>query len=106
MLELQWIDFKPQEYNVGLPIFSDLASEDPDITMHQLKSRDNNPFKDSYLHPIHACFAMIASNEAIGRKTMTDVSDTERDRPKERQTIRKKQRKRDREKDWKTYNKN
>ena len=31
--------------------------------MHQLKSIYNSPFKDSYSHPIHTCFAMIASNE-------------------------------------------
>ena len=42
--------------------FSDLASEGPDIIMHQLKS-SYSPFKDSYSHPIHTCFAMIASNE-------------------------------------------
>ena len=29
---------------------------------HQLKSIYNSPFKDSYSHPIHTCFAMIASN--------------------------------------------
>ena len=31
--------------------------------MNQLKSINNRPFKDSYSHPIHICFAMIASNE-------------------------------------------
>ena len=31
--------------------------------MHQLKSSYNSPLKDSYLHPIHTCFAMIASND-------------------------------------------
>ena len=31
--------------------------------MHQLKPIYNNPFKDSYSHPIHTCFAMIDSNE-------------------------------------------
>ena len=30
--------------------------------MHQLKSIYNSPFKDSYSHPIHTCFPMIASN--------------------------------------------
>ena len=42
--------------------FCDLASEGPDIIMYQLKSSYNSPFKDSYSHPIHTCFAMIASN--------------------------------------------
>ena len=31
--------------------------------MHQLKSSYNSPFKDSYSHPIHTCFVMIASND-------------------------------------------
>ena len=43
----------------------DLASKGPDIIMYQLKSRCNSPFKDSNSHPIHTCFAMIASNVAI-----------------------------------------
>ena len=42
--------------------FCDLVREVPDITMHQLKSIYNSPFKDSYSHPIHTCFPMIASN--------------------------------------------
>ena len=45
--------------------FCDLASEGPDIIMHQLKSIYNSPFKDSHSHPIHTCFAMIASNVSI-----------------------------------------
>ena len=32
--------------------------------MHQLESIYNSPFKDSYSHPVHTCFAMIASNAA------------------------------------------
>ena len=44
--------------------FCDLASEVPDIIMHQLKSNYNSLFKDSYSQPIHTCFAMIASNGA------------------------------------------
>ena len=32
--------------------------------MHQLKSSYNSPFKDSYSHPIHTRFAMIASNDS------------------------------------------
>ena len=40
----------------------DLASKGP---FHQLKSSYNSPFKDSYSHLIHACFAMIASNGFI-----------------------------------------
>ena len=39
------------------------SSKGPDIIMHQLKSSYNSPLKDSYLHPIHTCFAMIASND-------------------------------------------
>ena len=31
--------------------------------MHQLKSFYYGSFKDSHSHPIHPCFAMIASNE-------------------------------------------
>ena len=31
--------------------------------MHQLKSFYDGSFKDSHSHPIHTCFAMIASNE-------------------------------------------
>ena len=42
--------------------FCNLASEGPDIIMHQLKSSYNSPFKDSYSDPIHTRFAMIASN--------------------------------------------
>ena len=30
--------------------------------MHQLKSLFHNPFKGSYSHPLHTCFAIIASN--------------------------------------------
>ena len=44
--------------------FCDLASEGPDIIVHQLKSHYNSLFKVSYLQPIHTCFAMIASNGA------------------------------------------
>ena len=32
--------------------------------MHQLKSIYNSPFKDLHSHPIHACFPIIASNDA------------------------------------------
>ena len=39
-----------------------LDSEGPDIIMDQLKSIYNNTFKDLHSHPIHSCFAMIASN--------------------------------------------
>ena len=38
------------------------ASKGPVIIMHQLKSFYNSPFKDSYSHPSHTCFAVIASN--------------------------------------------
>ena len=31
--------------------------------MHQLRFIYNSPFKDSHSHPVHTCFAMIASNE-------------------------------------------
>ena len=41
--------------------FCDLATEGPDIIMHQLKSIYNTPFKDSHSHPIYTCFPMIAS---------------------------------------------
>ena len=33
--------------------------------MSQLKSSYNSPFKDSYSHPIHTRFAMIASNDSV-----------------------------------------
>ena len=33
--------------------------------MYQLKSSYNGPFKDSYSHPFHTHFAMIASNEYL-----------------------------------------
>ena len=39
------------------------AGKGPVIIMRQSKSLYNSPFKDSYSHPIHTCFAMIASNE-------------------------------------------
>ena len=39
------------------------TSKGPVIIMYQLKSLYNSPFKDSDLHLIHTCFAMIASNE-------------------------------------------
>ena len=42
--------------------FCDLASEGPDIIMHQLKSIYNIPLKDSHSHPIRIYFPMIASN--------------------------------------------
>ena len=45
--------------------FCNLASEGPDIIMHQLKSSYNSPFKDSYSDPIHTRFAMIASNGSL-----------------------------------------
>ena len=38
------------------------ASRGPVIIMHQLKFLYNSPFKNSYSHPIHTCFPMIASN--------------------------------------------
>ena len=56
------MDFKPEEYGVGLSLFCNLASEGLDIIMHQLKFVYSSPFKDSHSHPIHTCFAMIASN--------------------------------------------
>ena len=39
------------------------ASRGPVIIMNQLQSIYSNPFKDSYSHPIHTCFAMIAIND-------------------------------------------
>ena len=39
------------------------ASKCPVIIMYQLKSLYNSPFKDTYSHPIHTRFAIIASNE-------------------------------------------
>ena len=39
------------------------ASKGPVVIMHQLKSLYNSPFKNSYSHPIHTCFPMIASND-------------------------------------------
>ena len=45
--------------------FCDLASEGPDIIMHQLKSIYNSPCKDSHSLCIHTCFAMIDSNVSI-----------------------------------------
>ena len=39
------------------------ASEGPFITIHQLKSVYNSPFKDSHSHPIHTCLSVIASND-------------------------------------------
>ena len=39
------------------------ASKGPVIIMNQLQSIYSNPFKDSYSHPIHTCFAMIGSND-------------------------------------------
>ena len=39
------------------------VSKGPDIIMNQLKFLYNSPFKNSYSHPIHTCFPMIASNE-------------------------------------------
>ena len=38
--------------------------------MYQLKSLYNSPFKNSYSHPIHTCFAMIASNEITTKVTV------------------------------------
>ena len=58
--------FKPQELNVGLSLFVIwLITNGPDIIMHQLKSIYNSPFKESHSHPVHTCFAMIASNVTI-----------------------------------------
>ena len=54
--------FQTSRVQCWTPNFYDLVSEGPDISMHQLKSIYNSPFKDSYSHPIHTCFAMIASN--------------------------------------------
>ena len=45
--------------------FCDLASEGPDIIMHQLKSIYNSPFKDSQSDQIHTCFRMIAGNDIV-----------------------------------------
>ena len=59
--------------------FCEPASEVPDIIMHQLKSIYNGAFKDSDSHPIHTCFAMIASNrkgEDEGGKRRDLVSHT------------------------------
>ena len=42
--------------------FCDLASESPDIIMHQLKSIYNTPFKGSHSYPIHTCLPTIAGN--------------------------------------------
>ena len=46
-------------WNVNFSIY---ASKGPVITMHQLNSIYNSPFKDSRSHPIHTCFPIIASN--------------------------------------------
>ena len=54
------IDFKPQVYWAA--IFCIHASEVPVIIMNQLKSVYNSPFKDSYSHPIHLYFPVIANN--------------------------------------------
>ena len=53
--------------------FFDIASECPDIIMHQLKSIYNSPFKDSYSHPINTCFAMIASNGLLFHTSQSSV---------------------------------
>ena len=46
-------------------MFCDLTSGDLEVIMYQLKSIYNSPFKDSLSHPIHICFAIIASNDAF-----------------------------------------
>ena len=40
------------------------AGKGPVIIVNQLKSLYKSPFKNSYSHPIHTCFLMIASNVA------------------------------------------
>ena len=40
------------------------ASKGPVIIMNQLQSIYNSPFKDSYSHPIHTCFPIIASSKS------------------------------------------
>ena len=50
---------------LGCHFFCDLASEGPDIIIHQLKSIYNSLFKDSHSHAIHTCFTMIATNAEI-----------------------------------------
>ena len=54
------------------------ASEGPVIIMHQLKSVNNSPFKDSYSHPIRTCLSVIASNVILliiisGGSTFTTI---------------------------------
>ena len=46
--------------------------------MNQTKFIYNSPFKDSYSHPIHTCFPIIASNEMSDRPSLTVITSVNR----------------------------
>ena len=50
------------------------ASKGSVITINQLKSFYNSPFKDSHSQPIHTCFLIIASNVYIKNKQWKLIS--------------------------------